>query len=41
VADICRLTCLEHGIVVVVNDRDVPALQVEGFKVLLRMEEKA
>lgn len=39
VADICRLTCLEHGIEVV-NDKDVPALQVEGFKVQLRMEEK-
>ena len=39
VADICRLTCLEHGIEVV-NDKDVPALQVDGFKVQLRMEEK-
>jgi DNA-binding MarR family transcriptional regulator len=39
VADVCRLTCLEHGIEVV-NDRDVPALQVEGVKVLLKMEEK-
>ncbi|HEY3475970.1 MAG TPA: winged helix-turn-helix domain-containing protein [Anaerolineales bacterium] len=39
VADVCRLTCLEHGIEVV-NDKDVPALQVEGHKVLLRMEEK-
>jgi predicted transcriptional regulator len=39
VADICRLTCLEHGIDVV-NTKDAPALQVEGFKVLLRMEEK-
>jgi len=39
VADICRLTCLEHGIEVV-NDRDVPALQVDGFKVLLLMEEQ-
>lgn len=38
VADICRLTCLEHGIAVV-NDKKVPTLQVEGFKVLLRMEE--
>jgi DNA-binding MarR family transcriptional regulator len=38
VADICRLTCLEHGIHVV-NDKDAPALQVEGFKVFLRMEE--
>jgi hypothetical protein len=39
VVDICRLTCLEQGIEVV-NDKDAPALQVEGFKVLLRMEEK-
>lgn len=39
VADICRLTCLEQGIEVV-TDRDVPALQVEGFKVLLRMEKE-
>ncbi len=38
VADVCRLTCLEHGIGVV-NDQDAPALQVEGFKVFLRMEE--
>jgi len=39
IADICHLTCLEHGIGVV-TDNNVPALQVEGFKVLLRMEEK-
>jgi DNA-binding MarR family transcriptional regulator len=39
VADICRLSCLEHGISVV-NDKDAPALQVDGFKVLLQMEEK-
>jgi DNA-binding MarR family transcriptional regulator len=39
VADICRLTCLEHGIEVV-TDKDAPVLQVDGFKVLLRMEEK-
>src|SRR5919108_4919564 len=38
VVDVCRLTCLEHGINVV-NDKDVPILQVEGLKVLLRMEE--
>jgi len=38
VAEICRLTCLEHGIEVV-NDKTSPALQVEGFKVLLRMED--
>ncbi len=40
VADICHLTCLEHGISVV-NDKDVPVLQAEGFKILLRMEEKS
>ena len=39
VADICRLTCLEHG-VSVVTDKNAPVLQVEGFKVALRMEEK-
>ena len=37
VADICQLTCLEHGIRVVV-DKNVPTLQVEGSKVLLQME---
>jgi DNA-binding MarR family transcriptional regulator len=40
VADICRLTCLEHGIAVV-NDKDAPALQVEGFKVILQMDRKS
>ena len=40
VADICRLTCLEHGIAVV-NDKNAPALQVEGFKVILKMDEKS
>jgi predicted transcriptional regulator len=39
IADICRLTCLEHGIDVV-DDRAAPALVVEGFKVKLQMEEK-
>src|SRR4030095_11460704 len=39
IVDICRLTCIEHGIEVVA-DQNAPALQVEGFKVLLRMEEK-
>jgi DNA-binding MarR family transcriptional regulator len=38
VADVCRLTCLEQGISVV-NDKDAPVLLVEGFKVLLQMEE--
>jgi len=37
VADICRLSCLEQGIVVV-KEGDVPALEVRGFKVLLNME---
>ncbi len=40
VVDICRLTCLEHGIAVV-NDKDAPALQVEGFKVILQMDGKS
>jgi DNA-binding MarR family transcriptional regulator len=40
VADICRLTCLEHGIAVV-NDEDAPTLQVEGFKVILQMDGKS
>ncbi|MGE5375090.1 MAG: winged helix-turn-helix transcriptional regulator [Bacteroidota bacterium] len=39
IADICRLTCIEHGIEVV-DDPDAPALQVDGFKVMLKMEEK-
>jgi len=37
VADICRLTCLEQNIAVV-NDKDVPTLQVDGFKVTLKMD---
>jgi DNA-binding MarR family transcriptional regulator len=37
VADICRLTCLEHGIQVV-TDEDVPILRVEATKVTLQME---
>ena len=37
VADICRLTCLEQGIQVVV-DEDVPILRVEATKVTLQME---
>jgi len=40
VADICRLTCLEHGITVV-SDEGAPVLQVEGLKVILRMEAKS
>ncbi|HLA07171.1 MAG TPA: winged helix-turn-helix transcriptional regulator [Anaerolineales bacterium] len=37
VVDICRLTCIEQGIAVV-NDRDVPVLHVDGFKVSVRMD---
>ena len=40
VADICRLTCLEQGIAVV-NDKNAPYLQVEGFKVILHMDGKS
>jgi len=39
VADICRLTCLEQGIEIVSN-REVPTLEVKGFKVLLHMEKQ-
>jgi DNA-binding MarR family transcriptional regulator len=38
VVDICRLTCIEQG-VAVVTDKNVPALQVDGFKVQLQMED--
>ena len=37
VADICRLTCIEQKITVV-DDKDAPVLQVDGFKVLLKMD---
>jgi len=37
VADICRLTCLEHGINVV-TDEDAPVLPVEATRVTLQME---
>lgn len=39
VADICRLSCLEQGIEIV-NDGNLPVLEVKGFKVHLRMENK-
>lgn len=38
VVDICRLTCIEQGVEVVTDD-DAPALQVDGFKVKLQMED--
>ena len=37
VAEICRLSCLEEGIEIV-QESDVPMLEVKGFKVLLNME---
>jgi hypothetical protein len=39
VADICRLSCLEQG-VEIVNDENVPVLEVKGFKLNLKMENK-
>jgi DNA-binding MarR family transcriptional regulator len=40
IADICRLTCLEQGIAVV-EDGEVPVLEVYGTKVHLLLEVKA
>jgi DNA-binding MarR family transcriptional regulator len=40
IADICRLTCLEQG-VLVVELEGAPALEVRGMKVNLKMEEPA
>ena len=44
IADICRLTCLEQGMVVVDtadgNPGDLPTLEVHGMKVQLYMEAK-
>ena len=37
IVDICRLTCIEQG-VAVVNDKHAPILQVDGFKVHLKLE---
>jgi DNA-binding MarR family transcriptional regulator len=34
VADICKLTCMEQG-VTVVNDKSVPALVLDGYKIRL------
>jgi DNA-binding MarR family transcriptional regulator len=38
ILDICRLTCLEHGIAVTKSAEAVPALRVIGRKVQLEME---
>ena len=37
VADICRLTCLEQGLLVT-TDGGAPTLEVRGLKVILHME---
>jgi DNA-binding MarR family transcriptional regulator len=40
VADICRLTCLEQGFNVV-QEANVPGLELRGWKVILNMGEQA
>lgn len=47
VADVCRLTCMEHGVTVLHADGrsdgsplHYPLLEVHGLKVILRMEEE-
>ena len=40
VADICKLSCLEQGFVIV-QDTDAPTLEVKGFKVVLNMGARA
>ncbi len=40
VADIARLTCLEQGIQVV-NDGSAPALEIKGWKIILRMGDES
>jgi DNA-binding MarR family transcriptional regulator len=37
IAEICRLSCLEHGITVV-EHQEVPVLEVHGYKVVLHMD---
>lgn len=43
IADICRLSCLEHGIEIVkspdnLQNDNIPTLEIHGTKVLLRLE---
>src|ERR1700690_2759127 len=38
VADICRLSCIEQGIAVV-QDKNVPTLEIKGYKVFLHLGE--
>ena len=37
VVDVCKLTCIEQG-VTIVSDKNVPTIQVDGFKVTLNMD---
>lgn len=37
VVDVCKLTCIEQG-VAIVNDKNVPTIHVDGFKVTLNMD---
>jgi DNA-binding MarR family transcriptional regulator len=39
IAEVCRLTCLEHGIMVV-QSADAPRLTIHGLKVFLEFPEK-
>ena len=39
VADICKLSCLEQGLTVV-QEPDVPALELKGWKVILNMGDR-
>jgi predicted ArsR family transcriptional regulator len=38
IADICRLSCIEQG-VTVVQEKNVPALEIKGYKVFLNIGE--
>jgi DNA-binding MarR family transcriptional regulator len=41
VAEVCRLTCMEQGITIVENGRELlPCLEVRGMKVFLHIEEQ-
>ena len=37
VVDVCKLTCIEQG-VAIVNDKTVPTIHVDGFKVTLKLD---
>lgn len=37
VVDVCKLTCIEQG-VAIVNEKNIPTIQVDGFKVTLNMD---